>query len=89
MKKSYISYEQACRHLGALTLAERRDNLCLKFAKKNFKSEHSFFTKLETNLKRRNPSRIVKEPKCNTRRYQQSSTPYLARELNCNLSKTK
>ena len=89
LQKKYINYEQACKHLSALTLAERRDNLCLKFAKKNLKSEHSFFTKLETNLNRRNPIRTVKEPKCNTRRYQQSSIPYLARELNCNLSKAK
>ena len=89
LRKNYINYEQACKHLSALSLEERRDNLCLKFAKKNLKGEHSFFTQLETNLKTRNQSKIVKDPKCNSRRFQNSSIPYLARILNCNQKKSK
>ena len=89
LQKNYINYEQACKQLSALSLAKRRDNLCLKFAKRNLKSEHSFFTQLETNSITRNQSKIVREPKCNSKRYQQSSIPYLARTLNSIQKKSK
>ena len=32
---NYTSYIQACNFLSAQTLEERRDKLCLKFARKN------------------------------------------------------
>ena len=41
----YISYKQACKFLYTQTLEERRTKLCLKFAKKNLKSENCMFTK--------------------------------------------
>ena len=89
LQKHYINYQQACIQLSALTLAERRENLCLKFAKKNLKSENSFFTKLEPNSNTRNPRNIVQNPKCNFRRYENSSIPYLARILNQNQKNLK
>ena len=84
LQKHYNNYQQACMYLSALTLAERRQNLCLKFAKKNLKSENNFFTKLEPKSNTRNPRNIVQNPKCNYKRYENSSIPYLARMLNHN-----
>ena len=39
LQSDYFNYQQACKHFSALPLADRRDKLCLKFAKKNLKSE--------------------------------------------------
>ena len=82
LQKDYITYQQACKHFSALSLAERRDKLCSKFAKNNLKSENNLFTKLTNNVNTRNTHNIVKEPFCNTTRYKKSSIPYLARILN-------
>ena len=82
LQKDYITYQQACKHFSALSLAERRDKLSLQFAKTNLKSENNLFTKLTNNVNTRNTHNIVKEPFCNTTRYKKSSIPYLARILN-------
>ena len=89
LQEHYKNYQQACTHLSALTLAERRYNLCLKFAKKNMKSENSFFTKLEPKSNTRNSRNIVQIPRCNFKRYENSSIPYLARILNHNKKNLK
>ena len=89
LQEHYKNYQQACTHLSALTLAERRYNLCLKFAKKNLKSENSFFTKLEPKSNTRNSRNIVQIPRCNFKRYENSSIPYLARILNHNKKNLK
>ena len=78
----YVSYKQACHYLFTQTLEERRTKLCLKFARKNLKSENSMFTKDVKRLNTRQPTRVVKEYKCRTARYYKSSIPYLARLLN-------
>ena len=82
LQKDYITYQQACKHFSALSLAERRDKLSLQFAKTNLKSENNLFTKLTNNVNTRNTHNIVKEPFCNTTRYKKSSIPYHARILN-------
>ena len=82
LQADYLNYHQACKHFSALSLAERRDKLCLKFAKNNLKSDNNLFTKLAHNVNTRNTHTIVKEPFCNTTRYKKSSIPYLARILN-------
>ena len=82
LQTEYVNYHQACEHFSALSLAERRYNLCLKFAKKNLKSENNLFTKLAHNVNTRSTNNLVKEPFCNTTRYKKSSIPYLARILN-------
>ena len=56
--------------------------MCLKFAKKNLKSENCIFAKNAQPINTRQPSKIVKEYKCKTGRYFKSSIPYLARLLN-------
>ena len=43
----YINYKQACKYLSTQTLEERRVKLCLKFARKNLKSENCLFKKLK------------------------------------------
>ena len=57
----YISYKQACEYLNTKTLEERRMKLCLKFAKKNLKSENCMFLKNNQMFNTRQPTRIVKE----------------------------
>ena len=81
----YVNYKQACRYLSAQTLEERRIKLCLKFAKKNYKSENCMFTKVGTTVNTRQRTKLVKEYKCRTGRYQKSSLPYLAKLLNSNV----
>ena len=82
---NYVNYKQACKYLSAQTLEERREKLCLKFARKNFKSENCMFTKLKTKVNTRQRTKLVKEYKCRTGRFQDSSLPYLAKLLNSNV----
>ena len=84
LQNKYTNYQLACETLTAQTLAERRIKLCTKFARKNLKSENSFFTTVGTNVETRHRSDLVKEFKCNFGRYFKSSLPYLARLLNSN-----
>ena len=80
--ESYISYEVACTILGAEPLELRRAQLCLKFAKKDFKKTDSLFQKTEKTTKTRSKQMPVIEPKCRTSRFEKSSIPYLSRILN-------
>jgi hypothetical protein len=84
LQNKYTNYQLACETLTAQTLAERRIKLCTKFARKNLKSENSFFTTVGTNVETRHISDLVKEFKCNFGKYFKSSLPYLARLLNSN-----
>ena len=84
LQNKYTNYQLACETLTAQTLAERRIKLCTKFARKNLKSENSFFTTVGTNVETRHRSDLVKEFKCNFGKYFKSSLPYLARLLNSN-----
>ena len=83
--QKYVSYKQACKYLSAQTLEERRVKLCLKFARKNLKSENCMFTKIEKIVDTRQKTKLVKEYKCRTGRYQKSSMPYLTKLLNSNV----
>ena len=82
LQDSYISYQLACATLGAETLDDRRTRLCLKFAVKNAKSENPLFTIHLNHFNTRQGGTKVREYKCNTRRFQKSSLPFLARLLN-------
>ena len=83
LQQRYKSYELAWNTFNTVTLEERRTQLCYRFAKKNLKSDHSYFTQITTNVKTRHNSTIrVKEVKCNFGRFSKSSIPYLARLLN-------
>ena len=83
----YISYIQACKYFHTQSLEERRTKLCLKFAKKNLKSENCLFTKTSKTMNTRQPANLVKEYKCKTTRHYKSSIPYMARLLNSEHSK--
>ena len=83
LKHNYTNYELACKKFNTITLEERRIKLCYRFARKNLKSDHSYFTQISSNIKTRSNSLIrVKEVKCNFVRFSKSSIPYLARLLN-------
>ena len=56
LQEGYFDYQSACQIFGALTLEERRTNLCYKFARKNLNSENSFFTRVGTTVKTRQKS---------------------------------
>ena len=77
LRHRYSSYESACAIFNTHTLEERRQELCLRFAKKNLNSENSFFTHRKNELNLRNRKRKVEEFKCRTARFQRSSLPYL------------
>ena len=81
--ENYIDYNVACTLAELDPLNLRREQICLKFAKKDVKKENSLFTKKITNVCTRN-SKLVQEPKCNTKRYQKSSIPYLSKLINEN-----
>ena len=82
LQQKYINYSQACSLFSTETLESRRVQLCSRFALKNIKSENSMFTKISHNVNTRQQSNLVKEYNCNTKRYQKSSMPYLAKLLN-------
>ena len=84
LQNKYTNYQLPCETLTAQTLEEQRIKLCTKFARKNLKSENSFFTTVGTNVETRHRSDLVKEFKCNFGKYFKSSLPYLARLLNSN-----
>jgi hypothetical protein len=76
---NFMNYEVACTLLGIEPLAYRRETLCLNFAEKDVKKDNSLFNKSEVNTRNKN---LVIEPKCNTKRFRNSSIPYLSRLLN-------
>ena len=82
LKKNYLSYDLACKYFSTQTLHQRRIKLCKTFAEKNLKSEHSFFQRIPSRTNARHPSKVVKEFKCNFKRFYNSSLPYLSRLLN-------
>ena len=64
LKHKYVNYDQACKKFNTITLEERRTQLCYRFALKNLKSDHSYFSKLVKNVNTRNQSSLkVKEIK--------------------------
>ena len=82
LQDKYLNYESACEFFATESLENRRIKLCYRFAVKNFKSDHSFFTKVVANAKTRHARNRVYEYKCNFGRFRKSSIPYLARLLN-------
>ena len=53
LKEKYINYDMACKWFSAQTLEARRTQFCLKFGRKNLKSENSMFTTIKTNIQNR------------------------------------
>ena len=79
---SYTNYEVACTLLSMEPLHLRRIQLCTTFAKKDLKKSDSLFIKSSKNVQTRSAPKIVEEFKCRTKRYKNSSLPYLTRLLN-------
>ena len=59
-----ILQNEACEKFSTISLKERRIKLCLKFAKKIFKSDFNMFTKNQTKIHNtRYPTKPVLEPR--------------------------
>ena len=84
LEDNFINYEVACTLLSIEPLYLRREKLCLNFAKKNFKEENSLLAKNTQLTCTRSKPKLVVEPRCNTKRFKNSSIPYLSRLLNKN-----
>ena len=75
----YTNYEIACLYFHTTTLELRREKLCRNFANKNLKSENSFFKMKQNVVNTRRKQNIVEELKCRTKRFKNSSIPYMAK----------
>ena len=80
---NFINYDVACTIMNIEPLSVRREQLCLTFAQKNFKQDNSLLTPISSQVNTRSKN-IVVEPKCNYKRFRNSSIPYLSRLLNKN-----
>ena len=59
LDSNYTNYNLACTKFNTETLQNRREKLCLKYAKKNLKSDHSFFETLCSNVATRQKNTSV------------------------------
>ena len=82
--EDYTNYDVACTSLGVKQLECRRERLCIKFAKKDLKSQRTMFTETKKTANTRAKLPKVKEIACRTNRFRNSALPYLTRLLNDN-----
>ena len=80
--QDYVNYEIACTLLVMEPLYKRRIKLCIDFAKKEFKKDQNLFTKALNTKYTRSTPKLVQEFLCRTKRYQNSSMPFLSKLLN-------
>ena len=82
---SYNNYEDALKKIGLVTLEERREKMCLKFAKECLKLEKmkKLFPKNQSNhlMDKRCPE-FYQVVKAQTERYRKSAIPSMIRMLN-------
>ena len=89
--KAYSGYKNALEYLNVKTLEERRNDLCLNFAKKAAKSEkyQHWFVKSAAvptvNTRSDKPKNNYKEVPTRTDRYKDSPLPFLTKLLNSNM----
>ena len=82
---NYTTYKKGLKILNIQSLNERREALCLSFAKKCLKNEKvkNMFPLRKTNhcmeIRKMNKFKMIK---ANTKRYEQSAIPYMRRILN-------
>ena len=88
--KNHTTYRDALIYFNMKTLDERRNELCLKFAKKALKSEKfcKWFSKNYNIVNTRCPKTSLREVYTRTSRYAKSPLPYLTKLLNKNLGET-
>ena len=85
LKRNYTNYKNGLKELRIESLEKRRENLCLRFAKKCLKNEKvkDFFPKKIQNhrmIKRKDQK--FKTNNAKTKRYRNSAIPYMQRLLN-------
>ena len=79
-----LSYENALNELGLNSLEQRREILTSKFALQTMKNEKhkNLFQEKEYHARNMRNKPRVKELNCNTKRYYNSTVPYMSRILN-------
>ena len=82
LESNYTNYETACTLLNIEPLEFRRMELCLNFARRDFKREGTLFSKIEVKSKTRVGTRLGNKYNCRTHRYHNSTKPYSSRLLN-------
>ena len=87
LKDQYISYDHALTKVGLESLVERREKLCLKFAKAclkndNVKDMFPLNDSIDQDVRDRNKYKVTF---ANTGRLKDSAIPYMQRLLNANL----
>ena len=83
--KKYESYSETLKELGMVTLSERRESLCLKFAKKSLKVDnfgHLFPLSKKKHLMKTRGCDAYKVSKGYSERFLKSAIPYMQRLLN-------
>ena len=93
--KAYSGYKNALEYLNVKTLKERRNDLCLNFAKKKAakseKCQHWFLKSAAVptvNTRSDKPKNNYKEVPTRTDRYKDSPLPFLTKLLNSNMYHT-
>ena len=88
----YTTYKEGLKILKMQTLNDRREALCLSFAKKCLRNEKvkSMFPirKIKHKMEKRNIEKF-QNLKANTKRYEKSAVPYMRRQLNKEWMKMK
>ena len=83
MGKKYTEYDEALKYLNLEKLSERRQKLCLSFAKKCIKHEKAkILFPLNNHLKQLRHSEKFKVKFAANERYKKSSIPYMQNLLN-------
>ena len=85
MGSQYTTYKEGLKILNIQNLDERRENLCLGFAKKcltNDKVKSMFPLKTSKHTMKKRKTNKFKIFKTNTKRFEQSAVPYMRRLLN-------
>ena len=85
LKENYVDYEQSLKLLDLESLHDRRERLCLRFARKCLKMENfkKLFPVRKLNhemIKRKTEKYLIKH--INTERYMKSAIPAMQRALN-------
>ena len=83
--RGYDSYSQTLKYLNIETLFERREKLCLRFAKRSLKVEnfnHLFPLYSNEHAMKKRYSPKYEQAKTSSNRYKMSSIPHLQRLLN-------
>ena len=83
--RNYESYSQTLNELGMVTLSERRESLCLKFAKKSLRVDnfgHLFPISKKKHLMKTRGGDVYKVSKGFSERFCKSAIPYMQRLLN-------